>query len=152
MMRKIIADFFVGFLGDLKKYRIVLIVLLLYLCVAYLFSFKVCPVCYVTGIPCPGCGITRAFLALLRGDMAEAWKRNAMIFLWIPFLICQGVFRYCFRDRCKKAAKILTCCVCLVSIVYYIGRMALYFPHAPMEFYRNNLLQKIWLEIAKRVW
>jgi hypothetical protein len=31
-----------------------------------------CPVAIVTGHPCPGCGLTRATLALLHGDLHEA--------------------------------------------------------------------------------
>jgi hypothetical protein len=33
-----------------------------------------------TGRPCPGCGLTRAFLALGRGDWAAAWRWNP--FVW----------------------------------------------------------------------
>ena len=32
----------------------------------------VCPTALLLGIPCPGCGLTRATLALLRGDIAGA--------------------------------------------------------------------------------
>jgi hypothetical protein len=31
-----------------------------------------CPVAIVTGYPCPGCGLTRATMALLHGDLHEA--------------------------------------------------------------------------------
>lgn len=31
-----------------------------------------CPVRALTGVPCPGCGMTRALLALGRGDVGEA--------------------------------------------------------------------------------
>jgi hypothetical protein len=30
----------------------------------------------LTGLPCPGCGITTSLLALARGDMAAAWTAN----------------------------------------------------------------------------
>lgn len=36
-----------------------------------------CPVWKLTGLLCPGCGVTRMCLALLRLDVAAAWRANA---------------------------------------------------------------------------
>lgn len=41
----------------------------------------ICPVALLTGIPCPGCGMTRALNALVRGDWAEAWLYHPISFL-----------------------------------------------------------------------
>ena len=30
----------------------------------------------LTGVPCPGCGVTRSILALASGHFAEAWRAN----------------------------------------------------------------------------
>jgi len=35
-----------------------------------------CPFRQLTGLPCPGCGMTRACLAMLRGNWAAVWKFN----------------------------------------------------------------------------
>ena len=35
-----------------------------------------CPLLKVTGLPCPGCGMTRACLAMLQGNWAEVWHLN----------------------------------------------------------------------------
>ena len=35
-----------------------------------------CPFLQVTGLPCPGCGMTRSCLALLRWDFPEVWRMN----------------------------------------------------------------------------
>lgn len=35
-----------------------------------------CPFLQLTGKPCPGCGMTRACLALLRGDFTGVWHQN----------------------------------------------------------------------------
>ncbi len=37
-----------------------------------------CPLHAVTGLPCPGCGMTRALAALVEGDVSAAWG-------WHPF-------------------------------------------------------------------
>ena len=45
-----------------------------------------CMVNASTGLLCPGCGCSRMFLALLRLDLAAAWRHNAVVlvllFLW----------------------------------------------------------------------
>lgn len=33
-----------------------------------------CPILHFTGIPCPGCGMTRSFLAIARGDLPTAFE------------------------------------------------------------------------------
>ncbi|MBI3161522.1 MAG: DUF2752 domain-containing protein, partial [Chloroflexi bacterium] len=36
-----------------------------------------CPILAATGIPCPGCGLTRASMALIRGDVAGSIQTHA---------------------------------------------------------------------------
>ena len=38
----------------------------------------------LTGWQCPGCGVTRMCLSLLRGDFAAAWQYNAAILCLLP--------------------------------------------------------------------
>ena len=45
-----------------------------------------CPFWKLTGLMCPGCGVTRLCLALLRLDVAGAWKANAALLLALPVL------------------------------------------------------------------
>lgn len=40
-----------------------------------------CPIRELTGIPCPGCGMSRAWLSLLRGDFAAAWRYHPLFWL-----------------------------------------------------------------------
>ncbi len=41
--------------------------------------FPVCPLFALTGIHCPGCGLTRGFHALFHGDVLAALHFNALI-------------------------------------------------------------------------
>ena len=41
----------------------------------------------VTGIPCPGCGMTRAGLAILQGEFSTAWRYHPFSFLLIGLSI-----------------------------------------------------------------
>ncbi|WP_137294576.1 DUF2752 domain-containing protein [Nocardioides dongxiaopingii] len=36
----------------------------------------ICPFRRVTGLPCPGCGLTRSWVDLAHGDLAGAWAMN----------------------------------------------------------------------------
>lgn len=45
-----------------------------------------CPFHAITGLQCPGCGVTRMCLALLRLDVSEAWKANPVLLLLLPLL------------------------------------------------------------------
>lgn len=45
----------------------------------------------LTGLQCPGCGSTRAVHHLLRGRIAEAFRYNAMLVVFGPFLLIGAV-------------------------------------------------------------
>lgn len=46
-----------------------------------------CPFHAVTGLWCPGCGVSRMCLALLRLDFAAAWRANPLLLLLLPVLV-----------------------------------------------------------------
>ena len=48
----------------------------------------------MTGLDCPGCGTTRAVLALTRGDVAAAFGHNAFMVASIPLLAIVWVCWY----------------------------------------------------------
>lgn len=40
----------------------------------------------ITGLHCPGCGLTRALHALVHGDIARAWAMNPLAMIALPLL------------------------------------------------------------------
>ena len=47
----------------------------------------VCPMAGVLGVPCPGCGLTRATLALLHGDLRSALHLHPLVLLIAPIFM-----------------------------------------------------------------
>ena len=55
-----------------------------------------CTFQHVTGIPCPGCGLTRSFISLAHGRLRDAWNYNpagmfffALVAFQIPYRVAQ---------------------------------------------------------------
>lgn len=47
----------------------------------------VCPLYALTGFACPGCGLTRGFHALFRGDVLTALDFNVLIPIWAAVFV-----------------------------------------------------------------
>ncbi len=76
-----------------------------------------CPIKYVTGISCPGCGMTRAYICLFHLDFAGAFYYHPLFFM--PPLV---LLAYLFKSRIPKklyGAFLLTTAVLFV-IIYVI--------------------------------
>jgi uncharacterized protein DUF2752 len=57
---------------------------------------ELCMMRRMTGLDCPGCGMTRCFIALAHGDVASAWSYNpaglwlfAIVVFQVPFRLVQ---------------------------------------------------------------
>lgn len=73
------------------KRRRILKVLLIHVGAAALFALWLfltgCPVHRLTGLPCPGCGMSRALFCLVKLDFAGAWYYHPLVFfLPLPLL------------------------------------------------------------------
>jgi hypothetical protein len=54
---------------------------------AILVDLPLCPTAATFGIPCPGCGLTRATLAALHGHFAEAFHLHPLFFFVTPLYL-----------------------------------------------------------------
>jgi hypothetical protein len=52
--------------------------------VLVLSEAPLCPTAFLFGIPCPGCGLTRATLALLHGHVSDALRFHPLVFVLAP--------------------------------------------------------------------
>jgi hypothetical protein len=68
-----------------------------------------CPAKALTGMDCPGCGLQRSFVALLRGDLEGAWELYPpllpllALLVLLPFAI-RGRWRYRFHALATAGA------------------------------------------------
>ncbi|MFM2238334.1 MAG: hypothetical protein RL389_681, partial [Actinomycetota bacterium] len=70
---------------------------------------------YATGLQCPGCGLTRASLAILRGDIQAAYGFNQLVFYAPIFLVALY-----FANR-SKHAKLLRSVLVVIGATATLG-------------------------------
>lgn len=80
-----------------------------------------CPIKYVTGISCAGCGMSRAYLSLLRGDIGGAFYYHPLFFM-PPIIVIVFLLRKRLPD---KLYKIFLFTSALIFIIVYIYRLFL---------------------------
>ena len=81
------------FFKAMKKYLIILSVLLAYLIWILLTDIKIpCIVYQITGFQCAGCGITRMCLSLLQLDFKDAFYYNSFILVTLPVILACFIY------------------------------------------------------------
>ena len=99
-----------------------------YLLIHELTGFSVpCPVNLVTGLYCPGCGVSRMFFCLFRMDIAGAFSSNCVIFCLLPIAAIAAVFhayRYIRYGRggLYKAETVALYVIIAILILFGIAR------------------------------
>ncbi|MBE5847296.1 MAG: DUF2752 domain-containing protein [Lachnospiraceae bacterium] len=79
-----------------------------------------CPIRFVTGVSCMGCGMSRAWIALLHLDLKSAYYYHPLF--WVPALFVPAYF---LRERIpEKVRRYLLYVVIVLFTVVYIIRMA----------------------------
>lgn len=78
-----------------------------------------CPIRFLTGVSCAGCGMSRAWLAVLRLDLAEAFRFHPLFWLPVP---AAGLLL--FRRRLPERVFRLGIAVCgVLFLVVYLIRL-----------------------------
>lgn len=76
-----------------------------------------CPFKWITGISCPGCGMTRAFFSLISGDFIAAWNFHPLIY-FLPLVIVPLYFKK--KLSRKENYIILFIFIFVFTVVYFI--------------------------------
>lgn len=110
----------------------ILVIISLLIVVYYNFNpsnfgfFPKCPLHFLTGYKCPGCGVQRAIHQLLHLNLAEALHFNALFVLSLPLIIASGVIEV-FKDKLVKSYNVIThptfaTVIFVIVIVWWIVR------------------------------
>ncbi len=96
-----------------------------------------CPIDWLFGIPCAGCGMSRALVAVLHFDFYSAWCYHPLIYL-MPFVVLLYLFRKKIDKKLLKAAFIT---VFVLFVVVYVIRAVSGDPIVQMDF-KSGILFK----------
>lgn len=109
------------------KYIVSNIIILLIIYLLFLLNIRICLVYNLFKIPCPGCGLTRAIMYLVKGDIINSIKYNLLgIPICIGYIACniwyiidiiknQNTF---FNWMNKNKTPIIIICIILFVISY----------------------------------
>lgn len=135
--------------SDLKGFVLAFVLFLLYYLLMNALFKAFCPLLSVTGIPCAGCGLTRAVIFLSKGQIARAFFINPSVFLILIFLLYCGYFRY-IKGRPVRGFPIALWLLVAGMLIIYGYRMYLYFPdRAPCVYKYDNLAAR-WIPGYRR--
>lgn len=88
-----------------------------------LLVFYHCPFLYFFGIPCPGCGMTRALIAAARLDFKAAFYYHPLFFVVIIAAVYMLLKLTGRVSVSKKAENNLLKAICILFITVYIIRV-----------------------------
>ena len=79
-----------------------------------------CPFRQITGLRCPGCGVTAMCLSILRGQFSEAPAYNWGLTLILPVLIWLGIHR--LRGGSQRAEQVVSVVLLVWMLLWGIFR------------------------------
>lgn len=100
-------------------FGILLIGFLYYLLITYTKFHLLCTFHLVTGLYCPGCGMTRCVLSLIHGDIYQAFRYNELVLILLPFLLSYSinkVYKFIFQKKTTTFDKIPTQAYLILAI------------------------------------
>lgn len=133
----------------LRKHWLPLAACLVYYAASYVFTGVGCLFYSIVGLPCPGCGGTRALTALLGGDIAAALHWHPLIILMLCAALL-GAILFLTRESMPVWWKTVLWCLIVLLLVVYAVRMALYFPLTPpMDLNEHAWLPRLWAWVSQ---
>ena len=142
--RQILTDALELIWKDINSAKWAVAVIIAYFVILKRFFYSMCPLVVFTGFPCPGCGLTRAGMAVLSFDFAGAFQMHPFIYPLMGLFLMFLVNRYLLRKKKMPVLRVCLTVTLAAMIVFYAWRMYRYFPgEPPMSYYGGNWLKKL---------
>lgn len=149
-LKNIVYNVILRIRNDLFHYRVGLAVVTVYLILMRLVCGAGCPLVWLTGFPCPACGLTRAAKLVFCARFADAYQMHPMIYPILLFVVVFFFYRYILGKKLPHAAGwIVLIFVACIGLYFY--RMLTQFPgEVPMGYYSGNVIHTILDKIYRR--
>lgn len=106
------------------------------------YIFYNCPLYFMFGIPCPGCGMTRAFISLLKFDISQAFYYHPLFPVVIVCGIVMVLIYFKKITMSPKTKNILLSILSAVFIITYFYRLFFENGIIYMDF-KNSVVYKL---------
>ena len=117
---------------------LVIILLILYLCLGHLFHLYIpCLFHFLTGLYCPGCGLTRMLYSIIKLDFNKAFHYNQLLFVLFPFalfFIINYIYSLIYNKQplIKKIPDYIWYILIIILLIYGVLRN-IYVPLQPID-------------------
>lgn len=111
----------------LNRERKILLALAAFGFAAARLRWPLCPLAFFLGLPCPGCGLTRATIALLHGDVHGAFVAHPLVFVALPgtvALLLHATSRGPVSARSENVATIFSAALLVLLVSVWLARFA----------------------------
>lgn len=126
----------------LKSSLFWIVLYLIYALIMNILKLESCPIKLLIGLPCPGCGMTRAIICLLKLDIKGSFRYNALCLILLFIVVVAilkkyGIFKKLYYSR------VFWTLIGTTILTYYILRLIYVYPNEPMDYYYFNLLNRM---------
>lgn len=116
----------------MKNKQYIFLIIVVILMAILLIHGKIAIACVfyeITGLYCPGCGITRSILSLIDGNIYQAFRYNPIIFIDIPLIMITSIIDFIYKDnkKVKKVTNAIYIMLLIITLVFGVLRNIPYF-------------------------
>lgn len=111
----------------------------------FLLDGNLCVYKRTLGIPCPGCGMTRAFISLAKLDIRAAFYYHPLFILPV-LLAVLFLFKNRFAAKVYKSNRFWLAILFIVLSVYLYRMVTLFPDQAPMDFNSKAVLPSLLID------
>lgn len=107
-----------------KRDYIIFIIVLVVMAILVLYERIAIPCIFhkITGLYCPGCGITRAIKSLIKGDIYSSFRNNMLLYIVVPLIFVLQVVNKVSNIKIKRINNVIFVFLLIFTIGYGILR------------------------------